>query len=231
MKKTFLVLVTPLLLTCCFFGGESTKVPSEKMLYIPLGDSYTIGKGVEEHERFPDQLVHALLEQGYDFTLVSNLAVSGATSQDVITGQLAMFEQAKPTFATLLIGANDIVRDVSAETFKANFSVILDRMITVLPSNNRLLILTIPDFTSSPIGLRLTIGRKHLPTEIDAFNAIINEAAKKRGLRVVDIEPITKKMLIDPRLTAEDGLHPSGKEYALWIKKMLPVVQKMVAPL
>ncbi|PYK92091.1 MAG: lysophospholipase, partial [Verrucomicrobia bacterium] len=50
------------------------------------------------------------------------------------------------------------------------------------------------------------------------FNQIVTEEARKRGLEVVDIFPISKKMGQDKSLVAKDGLHPSAKAYAEWEK-------------
>ncbi|PYL27868.1 MAG: hypothetical protein DMF45_10940 [Verrucomicrobia bacterium] len=46
----------------------------------------------------------------------------------------------------------------------------------------------------------------------------VTEEARKRGLEVVDIFPISKKMGQDKSLVAKDGLHPSAKAYAEWEK-------------
>ena len=40
--------------------------------------------------------------------------------------------------------------------------------------------------------------------------------------QVVDIFELSKKVKNDPSLVAEDGLHPSAKEYAEWEKLILP---------
>lgn len=42
----------------------------------------------------------------------------------------------------------------------------------------------------------------------------------------VDIFEVSKKMKDDPSLVADDGLHPSAKEYAVWESLILPEVKK-----
>jgi lysophospholipase L1-like esterase len=54
------------------------------------------------------------------------------------------------------------------------------------------------------------------------FNKILTEEARKRGLDVVDIFPLSKRMGEDKSLVAKDGLHPSAKAYAEWEKIIFP---------
>jgi lysophospholipase L1-like esterase len=61
-----------------------------------------------------------------------------------------------------------------------------------------------------------------------SFNKIIAEEARNRGLRVVDVFPLSKEMRDDSSLVARDGLHPSAKEYAEWEKVIFPVVFELL---
>ena len=92
-----------------------------------------------------------------------------------------------------------------------------DQMLTVLGDKNRLLVVTIPDFGVTPTGARYARGRS-ISEGIASFNRIINEESTKRGLRLVDVFELSKKMGTDRSLVAADGLHPSAKEYAEWEK-------------
>ena len=133
-----------------------------------------------------------------------------------------MFLKAKPNFATLLIGVNDWVQGVSADAFRNNFTFLVDQMLAVLDDNKRLLIVTIPDFGVTPTGSNYARGR-NISEGIASFNKIISAESKKRGLRVVDVFELSKKMGTDHSLVAVDGLHPSAKEYAEWEKVIFPV--------
>ena len=61
-----------------------------------------------------------------------------------------------------------------------------------------------------------------------SFNRIINEESTKRGLRLVDVFELSKKMGSDRLLVAADGLHPSAKEYAEWEKIIFPVALELL---
>jgi lysophospholipase L1-like esterase len=100
-------------------------------------------------------------------------------------------------------------------------------MLAVLGDRNRLLIVTIPDFGVTPTGPKYARGR-NISEGIASFNKIVTEESTKRGLRVIDIFPLSKKMSGDRSLVAADGLHPSAKEYAKWEKIIFPAVLELL---
>jgi lysophospholipase L1-like esterase len=44
----------------------------------------------------------------------------------------------------------------------------------------------------------------------------------------VDVTPVSREAVNDESLIASDGLHPSGKMYATWAEKVLPVVREIL---
>lgn len=122
---------------------------------------------------------------------------------------------------------NDWVQGVDERTFRQRFTFLVDRMLEVLPNKDRLLVVTIPDFGVTPTGPRYARGR-NISEGLFRFNQIITEEATKRGLRVVDVFPLSQKMRGDSSLVAADGLHPSAKEYAEWEKIIFPVVFELL---
>lgn len=200
---------------------------AEKIRYVALGDSYTIGEGALPNESWPALLMRHLKAEGVDVDLVANPSVTGWTTQQLIDNELPIFRKEKPNFATLLIGVNDWVQDVSAEKFRNNFNHILDEMLSILPNKSRLLVITIPDFGATPTGAKYARGRS-ISEGIASFNKIVNEESTKRGLRVVDLFPLSKKMGEDRSLIATDGLHPSAKAYAEWEKIIFPAALELL---
>jgi lysophospholipase L1-like esterase len=189
----------------------------EKIRYVALGDSYTIGEGASPNESWPALLTHHLKAEGVDVDLVANPSVTGWTTQQLIDNEVPIFRKEKPNFGTLLIGVNDWVQGVSAEKFRSNFNHILDDMLSILPNKSRLLVITIPDFGVTPTGAKYARGR-NISEGIASFNKIVTDESQKRGLRVVDLFHESKKMGEDRSLVAADGLHPSAKTYADWEK-------------
>lgn len=190
--------------------------------YVALGDSYTIGTSVAPADRFPDQLVAALPGQPPPLELAANLGVDGFTTADLIRDELPQLERLEPGFATLLIGVNDVVQGVPVQAYEANVVTILDRVLATL-SADRLVVVTIPDYTVTPAGI--DYGD---PTErsasILAANARMTARAGERGVSVVDVWDISRGAATDRGLVAGDGLHPSGIQYGRWVERLAPVV-------
>lgn len=209
-------------------GALIAKEEAEPIRYVAIGDSYTIGEGAKPDEAWPNLLTKHLQEKGIKIELLANPSVTGWTTQHAIDRELPVFLEKKPTFATLLIGVNDWVQGVDEKTFRQRLIILMDRMREVLPNKRRLLVVTIPDFGVTPTGARYSKGR-NISEGIASFNRIVIEEAKKRDLPVVDIFELSKKVQNDPSLVAEDGLHPSAKEYAEWEKVILPVALDLLA--
>ena len=200
----------------------------EPIRYVAIGDSYTIGEGAKPDEAWPNVLTKHLREQGINIELIANPSVTGWTTQMAIDRELPVFVKAKPNFATLLIGVNDWVHSVDANTFRQRFVTLVDRMLELLPNKQRLLVVTIPDFGVTPTGQNYSRGR-NISEGIASFNRIITDEAKKRDLRLVDIFDLSKKVKDNPSLVAGDGLHPSAKEYAEWEKLIFPVALELLS--
>jgi lysophospholipase L1-like esterase len=195
----------------------------DRVRYVALGDSYTIGTSVGEAERWPNQLV----ERVPDLALVGNPAVNGYTSADLIAEELPRVAELEPDFVTVLIGVNDVVQGVPDSQYAANVAVILDTLLERLPPSGIVCVAT-PDYTRTPRG-----GDYGDPTQqregIARVNAVLREACEGRGAAFVpDIFEISQEASVDPSLVADDGLHPSGAQYARWVDAIEPVVRSLL---
>src|SRR6266403_1272878 len=204
-----------------------SEIERERIRYAAIGDSYSCGEGATPKESWPALLTQHLNAQGLHVDLVSNPSVTGWTTKDAIDRELPKFVSSNPNFATLLIGVNDWVQGVDEATFRNRFSYLLDQMLAVLPDKKRLLVVTIPDFGVTPTGPKYSRGR-NIHEGIMQFNQIVTEEAQKRGLTVVDIFPLSKKMGKDKSLVARDDLHPSAKAYAEWEKIIFPAALELL---
>ena len=139
---------------------------------MAIGDSYSIGEGASPNEAWPAVLTQHLNGNGVPIDLVANPSVTGWTTQQAIDRELPVFRNAKPNFATLQIGVNDWVQGVDPETFRTNFTFLVDQMLGVLPKKNRLLVVTIPDFGVTPTGPKYARGRD-ISEGIASFNKIV----------------------------------------------------------
>lgn len=192
--------------------------PGERLRYVALGDSYTIGTSVPERDRWPNQLV----AREPRLELVANLAVNGFTSRDVIDVELPQLDPLRPQLLTLLIGVNDVVQGVPSATYRRNVARILDDAVDRVGAG-RVLVVTTPDYTVTPSGADYGDPARQA-AGIRENNAIITEVAGTLGIVVVDIHDISLEAATDPSLVAIDRLHPSGAQYARWVERILPAV-------
>jgi acyl-CoA thioesterase-1 len=196
--------------------------------YVALGDSYTIGTSVGEAERWPNQLVARLAgRSGVGLRLRANLGVNGYTSGDVIATQLPQIEALQPGFVSLLVGVNDVVRGVPEHRYQANVALILDRLLETLP-RNRLVTVATPDYTVTPQGPRYgdPVAQR---AGIQRNNSIFRTLATERSIAFVDVYDLSLRAADDRSLVASDGLHPSGRQYSLWVDRIAPVVADLLA--
>jgi lysophospholipase L1-like esterase len=219
-------LIGLLLLTSTIAMAQSN-VSKEKVRYAVVGDSYSCGEGAKPSESWPSLLTQHLKREGMDVDLVSNPSVTGWTTKDAIDKELPKFVGSNSNFATLLIGVNDWVQGIDETTFRNRVSYLIDQMLAVLPNKKRLLVVTIPDFGVTPTGPKYARGR-NIHDGITQFNKIVTEEAHKRGLEIVDIFPLSKRMGHDKSLVAKDGLHPSAKAYAEWEKVIFPTALELL---
>jgi acyl-CoA thioesterase I len=222
MNKTLCLLLSlPIIFTTQKLSAQT------KIRYAAIGDSYTIGEGVNENERWSNQLVEHLKQEGIELEIVCNPSVTGWTTQQVIDNELPVYKNSKPDFATLLIGVNDWVQNVTPEKFRENLHFIISEMQKELNKKQHLLLVTIPDFSATPEGPQYSRGRD-ITQGLAAFNQIIIEEAAAKNLLVADIFEISQQVKGDVTLVAADGLHPSGKEYAEWEKIIFPLAKKLL---
>ena len=196
------------------------------MRYVALGDSYTIGTSVGDAERWPNQLVERLTDLGLE--LAGNLGVNGYTSANVIDDELPRLDRLNPELVSLQIGVNDVVQGVPDERYGASVSQILDTIMESLPANRAFAVAT-PDYTVTPQGA--AYGMPELQRAgILHVNEILRGACEQRGIAFVpDIFEISGAAGDDRSLVADDGLHPSGAQYARWVDAIEPVVRAMLA--
>jgi lysophospholipase L1-like esterase len=122
---------------------------------------------------------------------------------------------------------NDVVQGVPEATYRRNVALILDELVPKVGADH-VLVVTTPDYTVTPAG-----GDFGDPATQSAGirrnNAINIELATARGIAVVDIHDLSLRAATDRSSVAGDGLHPSGRQYGIWVERMVPVVSRMLA--
>ena len=208
-------------------GSNTVILPARRML--ALGDSYTIGEGVLEADRFPNQTIRLLKADSVSITYPATfIARTGWTTQNLLSG-IANANPA-PTgiydLVTLLIGVNNQYQRRDTTEYRIEFAQCLNKALAFAGNRKeRVFVLSIPDYGATPFG---SGNAAQIALEIDRFNAINKEVCMQNGIDYTDITPSTRMAATDPTLIAADSLHPSYKEYAKWAEMLLPKMLPLV---
>lgn len=193
--------------------------------YLALGDSYTIGEQVPMEENFPHQTVRLLKEQRMDVADPVIIAVTGWTTDELAAAIREQNLHETFSFVTLLIGVNNQYRGRELDNYKEEFTNLLNQAIVFANGHARqVFVLSIPDWGVTPFAEGR--DRAQIARELDAYNAANKEIALAHKCNYVEITDSTRKNGTDPAFLVADGLHPSGKEYAVWAERLAPEVVK-----
>jgi lysophospholipase L1-like esterase len=209
---------------------RSSSNVEEPVRYVALGDSYTIGTGLDDPgARWPNQVVARLAEHGVRLELVENLGVNGYTSADLIRDELPRLNELDPEFVTVLIGVNDVVQGVPENAYADNVAAILDDLLGRV-SADRIVCVATPDYTVTLQGSAYGDPTQQRAA-IERANELMSEACVSRGIAfVAEVHAISRSLGDDPAMLAADGLHPSGEQYARWAEEIAPVVRHLIEP-
>jgi lysophospholipase L1-like esterase len=199
------------------------------MNFLQLGDSYTIGEGVDEDDRWGHQLVRALRNEGVAIALPHIVATTGWTTGD-LQSRLDALEPLGETWdlVSLLMGVNNQYRALSLQEYVAEFERLLARAILYARGDvDRVFVLSIPDWGVTPFAREQKRDPQQIGEEIDQFNAAAREVCDRFAERFVDSTPASRRFGGEVDMLVADALHPSGAMYALWAAEALPVVRHM----
>ena len=188
---------------------------------LALGDSYTIGEGVDEDQRWPNQFIQVAYENGVDFISSRIIAETGWKSYDLINAIESSNFEKKYDYVSLLIGVNNQFNSKPVNEFKNDLDKLLIKINNLKKKNGSVLIISIPDWGSSPFGLGF--DRNEISNEINTFNNSLKSFANINGLKYVDVTEISRRAINEPNLITSDNLHPSGLMYLEWAKKIFQV--------
>lgn len=188
----------------------------EKIIF--LGDSYTIGEGVDFNENFPNKLIRKLSllsNSNFDANII---AKTGWT-----TGELLEAIENKKIIghfklATLLIGVNNQYRGFDIEIYKKEFEILLKRAISFVANPNSVIVISIPDWGKTPFAKDR--DKSKISREIDQYNSINRDISTKYQTQYIDITSGYRLRSNAAEFIAGDGLHPSSSEYEFWTNQL-----------
>lgn len=207
--------------------NDTTTASPSGAKFLALGDSYTIGQNVVDSERFPAQTVQLLRTQNIHINDPEYIATTGWTTTNLISAINLQTPAKDFDIVTLLIGVNDQFQSRDTTDYRGHFTELLNEAINFAGSRKqRVFVVSIPDYSVTPFVAASDKARVSI--QIDKFNAINKDVTLQNGITYIDITPSSRKAADDPSLIADDGLHPSGKEYAVWANMLVPLIKKVL---
>lgn len=221
-RLTSIVALTVLLI---FIAAMNDPQQSKAYTYLALGDSYTIGEKVEPRDNFPNKTVLMLRDGLLNFENPVIIARTGWTTNELDAAILKADLEEHYDFVTLLIGVNNQYRERSVNNYISEFRSLLDRAIQFAGNDpSHVIVLSIPDWGATSFAEGR--DRAKISKEIDEYNAANKKIALEKKVHYIDITPGTRESALQPGMMAEDGLHPSAREYEKWAGQVAAIIKQ-----
>ncbi len=199
---------------------ENTFQATDSITYLALGDSYTIGQGVDSPDRWPNQLAYKLTNNGNPIKNTKIIARTGWTTTNLLSSinenSLEQYD-----LVSLLIGVNNQYQRKPFSVFQSEFEELLDKAIELSGSEEKVFVVSIPDYGVTPFG---SSNSANIALEIDQYNSHIETRCLEREIPFIDITEISRSMGSSNGALASDNLHPSGEQYRRWTEVIYPEV-------
>ncbi len=187
--------------------------------WLALGDSYTIGEGVDPAERWPTQLATLI-----NSTPPEYVAKTGWTTVDLLKVIDQTVFRDEYDWISVLIGVNDQYDGLGIEAYRQGLTKIVEFAIRRVLHPQRVLMVSIPDYSAAPAVKDKDPDQ--IALEIGRFNAVAKEIATTESATFCDITQLSRLAADDLAFLVEDQLHPSGKMYALWAEQIAQEVTR-----
>ncbi|ARA92576.1 hypothetical protein AWN76_004925 [Rhodothermaceae bacterium RA] len=196
------------------------------VLFLALGDSYTVGEGVAPEACWPHQVAGRLRAEGWPLAPPVILARTGWSTADLLAA-LPTVPAGPYDLVSVLIGVNDQYRGGTPAAYRPALSALLEQAVARAGGEpGRVVVISIPDWSRTPFATGR--DRRRVAAAIAAFNRVNRAEAARCGAAYVDITPLTSRRAGDPAFLAPDGLHPSGRHYAEWAQLILPTARSVL---
>jgi lysophospholipase L1-like esterase len=187
--------------------------------FIFLGDSYTIGEGVDLTENFPNQLVKKIKKASGKIFEPTIIAKTGWTTGELLENIALKKINGNFTFSTLLIGVNNQYRGMDINTYKKEFEYLLQKAIAYVDNSSHVFVVSIPDWGCTPFAKDR--DRNKIRLEIDQYNEINSKISMSHDCNYIEITSGGRIRCNAAKFMADDGLHPSSAEYDIWSDAIL----------
>jgi len=146
---------------------------------------------------------------------LTNFAVSGAKTRDVLDGQLPPAERARPDLVLISVGANDVTHLTSVRSVRSDIVQIIRRLRAANP--DVVIVMTgSPDMGAPP---RVPgVLRPIAAWQTRRLNRMFESVARANDVTFAPIAAATGPLFRrDHSLFADDRFHPNDRGYATWL--------------
>ena len=194
--------------------------------YLALGDSYTIGTGASgKAHNYPSIVAARLTKATGAKVALTNPAVNGFTTQDLINNELGDVGRLKPQLVSILIGVNDLVQGRTPEQYRKALMKINEAVAELKLAAGRVVAISIPNWSVVPAAS--TFGNPEGIRELtETFNEIARKEAEAQHFMWVDITTVSTSGLGSPGWISSDQLHPGDVQYAAWAEVIWEAVRE-----
>jgi lysophospholipase L1-like esterase len=205
--------------------SKDKALQGDPIRYLALGDSYTIGTGASKPARnYPSILATRLSEATGRKVDLTNPAVNGFTTLDLIDAELKYVGRLLPQLVTILIGVNDLVQGRTPEEYGASLRKIYDAVASLGLPAGRAIAISLPNWSIVPAA-RDFGDPARLRRLTDALNTIAKNEAESRAFTWIDISAASVDGAGTKGWISGDRLHPGDSQYAAWASVIWDVVK------
>jgi lysophospholipase L1-like esterase len=186
------------------------------LTYIVLGDSTAAGQGGNYEQGIAVSTARELAKT--HAVTMTNLAVSGAKTGDVLRDQVDAAARLHPDLVLISVGANDITHLTCVRSMRRHLTAILARLRAANP-NVAIVLTGSPDMGAPP-----RIPRPLRPIaawRTRRTNEMFVAVARAQQVTFARIAETTGPLFrADPTLFASDLFHPNDRGYATWMPEL-----------
>ena len=208
------------------FGFNSQLMAQQT--YLALGDSYTIGEGLDLEESWPFQLVDSLNAKGFEFDFPRIIAKTGWRTDELIHAiDKKLGDKKQFDMVSLLIGVNNQYQEKPFGQYKREFKKLLETAISKCRYENKaVFVVGIPDYGVTPFAKDK--GKTNAIKDLKRYNKFAKKQCQKHDVPFYDITDLSAELSKTDTMLIEDRLHPNAKQYQAWVESFfVDVVEQM----